>query len=77
MLLRLGRQGLPGVDRPVAETFGAGSFTRAMVEPLTVAALNTPVAEASTRRYRHGSSAASPDRVLVASSSLAAASAPT
>ncbi|HEX6011677.1 MAG TPA: NAD(P)-binding protein, partial [Geminicoccaceae bacterium] len=50
VLLRLGRLGLPGVDRPVAETFGAGSFTRAMVEPLTVAALNTPVAEASTRR---------------------------
>jgi hydroxysqualene dehydroxylase len=49
-LLRLGRLGLPGADRPVAETFGTGSFTRAVIEPLTVAALNTPVAEASTRR---------------------------
>jgi hydroxysqualene dehydroxylase len=50
VLLRLGRLGLPIADRPVAETFGAGGFARAVVEPLTVAALNTPVAEASTRR---------------------------
>jgi hypothetical protein len=50
VLLRLGRLGLPGVDRPVAETFGAGGFARAVLEPLTVAALNTPVSEASTRR---------------------------
>jgi hypothetical protein len=50
VLLRLGRLGLPSADRPVAETFGAGGFARAVVEPLTVAALNTPVTEASTRR---------------------------
>ena len=50
VLLRLGRLGLSGADRPVAGTFGAGDFSRAVIEPLTVAALNTPVAEASTRR---------------------------
>lgn len=46
-LLRLA---LPGADRSVAEAFRAHPvLLRALVEPLTVAALNTPAPEASAR----------------------------
>lgn len=37
-------------DRPVAAVAGDGAFSRAVLTPLTVAALNTPPAEASARR---------------------------
>lgn len=37
-------------DRSVAEVIGEGAFRRAVLEPLTLAALNTPPAEASARR---------------------------
>ncbi len=41
---------LPGPDRPVAAAFaGHPALLRGFVEPLTIAALNTPAAEASTR----------------------------
>ncbi|WP_431283363.1 hydroxysqualene dehydroxylase [Humitalea sp. 24SJ18S-53] len=41
---------LPGPDRPVADAFVAHpALLRGFVEPLTIAALNTPAAEASTR----------------------------
>lgn len=52
-LLGLARLLLPGRDRPVAGLMGRGSLARMVVEPLTVAALNTPVAEASSRRLAH------------------------
>ncbi|NKC32759.1 hydroxysqualene dehydroxylase [Falsiroseomonas selenitidurans] len=49
-LLALLRLALPGPDRSVAAAFaGHPRLLRALVEPLTVAALNTPVAEASAR----------------------------
>jgi hypothetical protein len=52
-LARLALLALPGLpDRPVAEVMGAGPFARAVIEPLTVAGLNTPPAEASARRLR-------------------------
>lgn len=41
---------LPGPDRPVAKAFAAHpALLRGFVEPLAIAALNTPAAEASTR----------------------------
>jgi glycine/D-amino acid oxidase-like deaminating enzyme len=50
-LLALARCALPGRDRPVAEVMARHpEFHRGFVEPLTVAALNTPAAEASSRR---------------------------
>lgn len=49
-LLALMKLALPGADRTVAEAFAAHpSLLRALVEPLTVAALNTPAPEASAR----------------------------
>jgi hypothetical protein len=48
--LRLLRLTLPGTDRGVLAGIGEGRFARAVLEPLAVAALNTPVAEASARR---------------------------
>ncbi|MGX9966942.1 hydroxysqualene dehydroxylase [Roseomonas sp. F4] len=49
-LLALLRLALPGADRSVASAFAAHPvLLRALVEPLTVAALNTPVEEASAR----------------------------
>lgn len=48
---RMALLSLPGMpDRSVAAAVGTGAFARAVVEPLTVAALNTPVGEASARR---------------------------
>ncbi len=50
-LLALARCALPWRDRPVAEVMARHpEFHRGFVEPLTVAALNTPSAEASSRR---------------------------
>lgn len=50
-VLALARCMLPRRDRPVAEAMaGHPEFHRSYVEPLTVAALNTPSAEASSRR---------------------------
>ncbi len=50
-LLALARCALPWRDRPVAEVMARHpEFHRGFVEPLTVAALNTPAAEASSRR---------------------------
>lgn len=51
-LLALLRLALPGgADRSVASAFAAHpALLRALVEPLTIAALNTPVAEASAHR---------------------------
>jgi hydroxysqualene dehydroxylase len=49
-LARLIRLGLPGPDRSVASVMGEGTFTRALIAPLTVAALNTPPEEASANR---------------------------
>jgi squalene-associated FAD-dependent desaturase len=49
-LFALLRLALPGPDRSVASAFAAHPrLLRALVEPLTVAALNTPVEEASAR----------------------------
>ncbi|WP_439597438.1 hydroxysqualene dehydroxylase [Falsiroseomonas sp.] len=49
-VLALLRLALPGPDRSVATAFaGHPRLLRALVEPLTVAALNTPVQEASAR----------------------------
>ncbi|MBU8536488.1 hydroxysqualene dehydroxylase [Falsiroseomonas tokyonensis] len=49
-LFALLRLALPGADRSVAAAFaGHPRLLRALVEPLTVAALNTPVQEASAR----------------------------
>ncbi len=50
-LLALLRLALPGPDRSVADVFAHHPrLLRALVEPLTVAALNTPVGEASARK---------------------------
>jgi phytoene dehydrogenase-like protein len=50
-LLALARCALPWRDRPVADVMARHpEFHRGFVEPLTVAALNTPAAEASSRR---------------------------
>ena len=49
-LARLVRLGLPGPDRSVASVMGESTFTRALIAPLTVAALNTPPEEASASR---------------------------
>ena len=49
-IARLIRLGLPGPDRSVASVMGEGTFTRALIAPLTVAALNTPPEEASANR---------------------------
>ncbi len=48
--LRLARLSLPVGDRSVAEVMGDGPLTRSLVEPLTVAVLNTPLEAASARR---------------------------
>lgn len=49
-LFALARLALPGADRSVAEALAAHpTLLRALVEPLTVAALNTPAEEASGR----------------------------
>jgi hypothetical protein len=49
-LVTLLRLTLPGADRTVADIFAAHpALLRALVEPLTVAALNTPADEASSR----------------------------
>ncbi|WP_270933751.1 hydroxysqualene dehydroxylase [Falsiroseomonas oryzae] len=49
-LFALGRLALPGADRTVAAALAAHpSLLRTLVEPLTVAALNTPAEEASAR----------------------------
>lgn len=47
---RLLRLGLPGPDRPVRAVLGEGTLARTVIEPLAIAALNTPPAEASARR---------------------------
>ena len=57
-LARLIRLGLPGPDRSVASVMGESTFTRALIAPLTVAALNTPAEEASANRLAHVSCAA-------------------
>lgn len=50
-VLALARLALPLRDRPVADAMATHpEFLRGFVDPLVVAALNTPVAEASTRR---------------------------
>jgi hypothetical protein len=49
-LLRLVRLSLPVGDRPVADIMGEGAFARTLIEPLTVAVLNTPANLASSRR---------------------------
>ena len=49
-LLPLAALALPGRDRPVGERLADGPLRRALVEPLVVAALNTPVAIASSAR---------------------------
>jgi hypothetical protein len=50
-LLALARCALPWRDRPVADVMARHpEFHRGFVEPLTVAALNTPATEASSRR---------------------------
>lgn len=50
-LLALARLALPGQDRAVGPAMAAHpEFLRGFVDPLVVAALNTPVAEASSRR---------------------------
>uniref|UniRef100_UPI001F1FE45A NAD(P)-binding protein n=1 Tax=Falsiroseomonas oryziterrae TaxID=2911368 RepID=UPI001F1FE45A len=49
-LLALARLALPGGERTVADALAAHpALLRALVEPLTVAALNTPAEEASAR----------------------------
>jgi len=49
-LITLGRLALPGPERSVARAFAAHPrLHRALIEPLTIAALNTPADEASTR----------------------------
>jgi glycine/D-amino acid oxidase-like deaminating enzyme len=49
-LFGLLRLALPGADRTVAEAFARHpALHRTLVEPLTIAALNTPTAEASSR----------------------------
>jgi squalene-associated FAD-dependent desaturase len=50
-LLALARLALPGQDRAVGPAMAAHpEFLRGFVDPLVIAALNTPVAEASSRR---------------------------
>jgi hydroxysqualene dehydroxylase len=49
-LLDIGRLLHSTADRPVADMVRPGPFLAAMVEPLTLAALNTPVREASSRK---------------------------
>ncbi|MCX8133598.1 MAG: FAD-dependent oxidoreductase [Roseococcus sp.] len=50
-LAALAAMALPGRDRTIAEAMAAHpAFLRGFVEPLAIAALNTPSAEASTRR---------------------------
>jgi hypothetical protein len=49
-LLRLLRLGLPFSDRPVGDIVRDSALARMLVEPLCVAVLNTPMAEASARR---------------------------
>jgi glycine/D-amino acid oxidase-like deaminating enzyme len=48
--LRLVRLAALARDRSVADVMGESAFSRAVLEPLTLAALNTPPAEASARR---------------------------
>jgi hypothetical protein len=47
---RLARLGLPGPDRPVGTLIGEDGLARTVLAPLAIAALNTPLAEASSRR---------------------------
>ena len=49
-LLDIGRLLLSTADRPVADMVRPGPFLAAMVEPMTLAALNTPIREASSRK---------------------------
>lgn len=49
-LARMVRLALPGRDRPLGPLIGDGPFAQAVLAPLALAALNTPPAEASTRR---------------------------
>lgn len=49
-VVRLLRLSLPLPDRPVGAVMRGSALTRTLVEPLTVAVLNTPVATASARR---------------------------
>jgi hypothetical protein len=49
-LCRLARLGLPGPDRPVATRIGADGLARTVLAPLAIAALNTPLDEASSHR---------------------------
>ncbi|MFL5335198.1 MAG: FAD-dependent oxidoreductase, partial [Geminicoccaceae bacterium] len=49
-LLDLGRLMLSAADRPVADMVRPGPLLAAMVEPLTLAALNTPIREASSQK---------------------------
>jgi hypothetical protein len=53
-LLAVARLSLPGADRTVAQSLAAHpALLRSLVEPLTVAALNTPAEEASARLLGH------------------------
>lgn len=49
-VLRLIRLSLPFGDRPIGAVMGDSPLVETLVEPLTVAVLNTPVASASSRR---------------------------
>lgn len=49
-VLRLGALALPGPDRSILAAIGPRPIMDSLVEPLTVAVLNTPVAVASARR---------------------------
>jgi hypothetical protein len=49
-VLRLIRLSLPLGDRPIGAIMGDSRLVETLVEPLTVAVLNTPVATASSRR---------------------------
>jgi phytoene dehydrogenase-like protein len=49
-VLRLGAMALPGRDRPILAAIGPRPIMDSLVEPLTVAVLNTPVAVASAKR---------------------------
>jgi hypothetical protein len=49
-VLRLIRLSLPFGDRPIGAIMGESRLVETLVEPLTVAILNTPVATASSRR---------------------------
>jgi phytoene dehydrogenase-like protein len=50
-LLRLLRLAFPIVERPVGAVAGADPLARSLIEPLTVAILNTPMAHASSKRF--------------------------